>query len=92
MGKGWTFQWLIDKKMTVTAYCHTSANLKTLCDRIGPDASPWMGHPAEASLQEMQRHRSRPDLHSRHQPDRVRQGEGQLTEADAKADIFARLS
>ncbi|AZO52094.1 hypothetical protein EJ073_28740 [Mesorhizobium sp. M4B.F.Ca.ET.058.02.1.1] len=44
-GKGWTFQSLIDAKMTVTAFCHWSPcnhsqklNLAQLRDRYGPDA------------------------------------------------------
>lgn len=46
MTKGWTFQSLIEDKMTVTAYCHNSAfchhnqvlDLPRLRDRFGPDA------------------------------------------------------
>ncbi|MER8745998.1 hypothetical protein NKH54_23360 [Mesorhizobium sp. M1004] len=47
MAKGWTFQSLIDHKMTVTvtAYCHTPAchhkrvlDLAKLRDGFGPDA------------------------------------------------------
>jgi|EndMetStandDraft_8_1072994.scaffolds.fasta_scaffold222322_3 hypothetical protein len=45
MAKSWTFQSLIDDKMTVTAYCHNAAchhkqtlNLAKLRDRFGPDA------------------------------------------------------
>ena len=45
MGKGWTFQGLIDDKMSVTAYCHNPAchhkqelALAKLRDRFGPDA------------------------------------------------------
>ena len=45
MTKGWTFQSLIDDKMTVTAHCHNSAchhsqalDLAELRDRFGPDA------------------------------------------------------
>lgn len=45
MGKGWTFQTLIDEKMTVTAHCHPSPcnhhrvlDLGKLRDRFGPDA------------------------------------------------------
>lgn len=45
MSRGWTFQSLIDDKMSVTAYCHTPAchhkqelDLKSLRDRFGPDA------------------------------------------------------
>ena len=41
----WTFQSLIDDRMTVTAYCHASAcnhnatlDLKRMRDRFGPDA------------------------------------------------------
>jgi hypothetical protein len=44
-GKGWTFQSLIDDKMTVTAHSHNSAchhnqalDLAKLRDRFGPDA------------------------------------------------------
>ena len=45
MGKGWTFQSLIDAKMQVTAHCHNSPcnhnqklDLAKLRDRFGPDA------------------------------------------------------
>ncbi|CAN7578278.1 hypothetical protein [Mesorhizobium sp. LjNodule214] len=45
MGKGWTFQSLIDAKTTVTAYCHYAPcnnskplDLVKLRDRFGPDA------------------------------------------------------
>ncbi|WP_292174908.1 hypothetical protein [Mesorhizobium sp.] len=48
MAKGWTFQSLIDAKMTVTAFCHWSPcnhsqklDLAQLRDRYGPD-SPAM--------------------------------------------------
>lgn len=41
----WTFQSLIDDRMTVTAYCHNPAcnhsatlDLKRMRDRFGPDA------------------------------------------------------
>ncbi|MER9167683.1 hypothetical protein NKI12_09910 [Mesorhizobium australicum] len=44
-GKGWTFQRLIDDKMTVTAHCHHSPcnhsqklDLVNLRDRFGPEA------------------------------------------------------
>ncbi|WP_245509074.1 hypothetical protein [Mesorhizobium sp. M4B.F.Ca.ET.019.03.1.1] len=44
-GKGWTFQSLIDAKMTVTAFCHHAPcnhsqplDLPKLRDRFGPDA------------------------------------------------------
>lgn len=44
-GKGWTFQSLIDEKMTVTAHCHHAPcnhsqklDLVKLRDRFGPDA------------------------------------------------------
>ena len=70
-GKDWTFQSLIDGKMTVTAYCHNSAcyhsqklDLAKLRDRFGPDA-PAM-------------ERCQPDIHARHQPDRLRPNQGQL--------------
>ncbi|ESZ02360.1 MAG: hypothetical protein EOS11_32240 [Mesorhizobium sp.] len=43
--KGWTFQSLIDAKMTVTAHCHhapchhrDTLDLVKLRDRFGPDA------------------------------------------------------
>jgi hypothetical protein len=43
MGKGWTFQSLIDANMTVEAYCHAcnrhkSLDLEKLRDKLGPDA------------------------------------------------------
>jgi hypothetical protein len=45
MGKGWTFQSLIDDKMKVTAHCHNAGchhkqelELVKLRDRFGPDA------------------------------------------------------
>ncbi|TIX28293.1 hypothetical protein [Mesorhizobium sp.] len=43
MAKGWTYQSLIDGKMTVTAYCHACnhhkvLNLEALRDRFGPEA------------------------------------------------------
>jgi hypothetical protein len=45
MGKGWTYQSLIDGRMTVTAFCQNSAchhnqrlDLEALRDRFGPDA------------------------------------------------------
>ena len=45
MNKGWTFQSLIDGKMTVTAYCHdaicngsSQLPLGKLRDKYGPDA------------------------------------------------------
>ncbi|PZV37597.1 hypothetical protein [Mesorhizobium kowhaii] len=45
MAKGWTFQSLIDGKMTVTAFCHYAPcnnsqplDLVKLRDRFGPDA------------------------------------------------------
>ncbi|WP_292167178.1 hypothetical protein [Mesorhizobium sp.] len=45
MAKGWTFQSMIDAKMTVTAFCHWSPcnhsqklDLAQLRDRYGPDA------------------------------------------------------
>jgi hypothetical protein len=43
MGKGWTYQSLIDGRMTVTAHCevcnhHKVLPLEALCDRFGPDA------------------------------------------------------
>jgi len=45
MAKGWTWQTLIDDKMTVTAFCHHAPcnhsqklDLKALRDRFGPDA------------------------------------------------------
>jgi ribosomal protein L16/L10AE len=51
VAKGWTFQSLIDDKMTVTAYCHNPA-----CHHkreLDLRAANGMGHPAEASLQEV---------------------------------------
>ena len=45
MTKGWTFQELIDARMTVTAFCNNPAclhkqvlDLVKLRDRLGPDA------------------------------------------------------
>lgn len=43
MGPGWTYQTLIDGKMTVTAYCHGCNHhkvlkLELLRDKFGPDA------------------------------------------------------
>lgn len=45
MGNGWTFQSLIDAKMTVMAHCHyapcnhsQALDLVKLRDRFGPDA------------------------------------------------------
>ena len=58
MTKGWTFQSLIDAKMTVTAYCHNSAchhrqplDLAKLRDRFGPDAPAMADDPhSEAEM------------------------------------------
>lgn len=45
MATGWTYQKLIDDKMTVTAHCHhapcnhhQALDLKALAKRFGPDA------------------------------------------------------
>ena len=40
---GWTWQSLIDKRITVTAHCHSCSHsqkldLVKLCDKFGPDA------------------------------------------------------
>jgi hypothetical protein len=60
MSKGWTFQSLIDDKMSVTAYCHKPAchhkqELDLKASRPIRPGCPGdgVGHQAEASLQEV---------------------------------------
>lgn len=62
MGRGWTYQSLVDARIEVTAFCNNLPAIKhvldlvKLRDRFGPDALA-MEYQAKASLQEVQRER-----------------------------------
>jgi hypothetical protein len=86
MAKDWTFQSLIDAKMAVTAHCHHAPcnhsqmlDLVKLRDRFGPDAPAmeWDIRP-KLRCKKCNGNRCRPDVHARHQPDRLWQNQGQL--------------
>ncbi|ESY58755.1 hypothetical protein X744_16955 [Mesorhizobium sp. LNJC372A00] len=92
MGKGWTFQSLIDQKMTSRrtatpqrAIISRELELVKLRDRFSLEA------PAQAEMRQVRQQQSRADLLAGHQPERLWQGEGQLTSqrnsnANTKAD------
>jgi hypothetical protein len=76
-GKNWTWQKLIDERMTMTAFCHNHAcnhrqklDLAMLRDRFGPGcAGNGVGCAAEAALRALRRRQGRPQLYARHQAD-----------------------
>jgi len=87
-GKGWTFQTLIDAKMTVRAFCHHAPcnrsqllDLAKLHDRFGPDA-PAMTDDITPKLKctKCDGRPRRTDLQAEQHSEWLRPGQGQLVD------------